>query len=367
MASNTIIVSHRILRKFVTEVFIKLGVPDKDADIIADVIITADLRGIESHGVARINRYITRIQKGLILPKTILRTIHETPATLLLDAGNGLGQVAGYRAMERCINKAKKTGLAFVAVRNSNHFGIAGYYAMMALPHNMIGISMSNSRPMCVPTYGRKAVIGTNPISFAAPAYREKPFVLDMATSVIPVGKIELFKRLGKKMPLGWAVDRKGCPTTDPAEVLAGGGVLPLGGTAEFSGYKGYGLSVMLDVLCGVLAGASFLLLIENELGGIPAPSNLGHLFGAIDIKAFRPVKDFKQTLDEFIKMIKNSAKAKGQPRILIAGEKEFEITERRRKEGISLHENILTSLEQIGNNVGVTFSYPIRNIRRQR
>ena len=345
------------LKSFVKEVFIKLNVPAMDAEITADVLVAADLRGIESHGVGRLGRYVTRIQKGLISPKTVIRTINETSATLLLDAGNGLGQVASYEAMERCIKKAKKSGMSFVAVRNSNHYGIAGYYAMMALPYNMIGISMTNSRPLCVPTYGREPIIGTNPISFAAPAYKERPFVLDMATSVVPVGKIEVAKRKAIKIPIGWAVDKQGVPTDDPVTVLSGGGVLPLGGTAEFSGYKGYGLSAMIDILCGVLTGASFLSLVEKEVGGKSSPSNLGHFFGAIDIKAFRPLRQFQQTLDQFIRMLKNSAKAKGCHRIFVAGEKEFEIERRLRKKGIPLDKNILTNLEEIGHNIGVKLS----------
>ncbi|MEK7448160.1 MAG: Ldh family oxidoreductase [Planctomycetota bacterium] len=344
------------LEEFVKKVFRVVGVSEKDAQITARVLVQADWRGIESHGVARLSRYITGIQNGLINPKTKLKLVKETKATAFFDAANGLGQVAGHQAMNYCIKKAKKSGAAWVAVRNSNHYGIAGYYSMLALKHNMIGISMTNSRPLCVPTYSREAIIGTNPISVAAPADREQPFVLDMATSVVPIGKIEVAKRKGASIPLGWAVDKTGQPTTDPAAVLEGGGVLPLGGTAEFSGYKGYGLSVMIDILCGVLTGASFLSLVEKPVDGKPAPANLGHFFGAINIKSFRPLKEFKKTMDLFINILKNSAKAEGCNRIFIAGEKEFEMEESRRKNGIPLDEKTVSSLKDIRNKLGIKF-----------
>ncbi len=305
-----------VLKNLVSRIFVGLGVPKKDAKITADVLVTADLRGIESHGVVRLPRYINGLKSGLISPIAKIKIIKETPSTLLLDGGKGLGQIVAYRAMEMCIKKAKKTGSAWVGVRNSNHYGIAGYYSMMALKHKMIGISMTNSRPLAVPTFGRETIIGTNPISLAAPAGKEMPFVLDMATSVVPIGKIEVANRKNQKIPIGWAVDKNGVPTIDPSAVLVGGGVMPLGGEEKFSGYKGYGLSVMVDILSGVLTGASFLSMVNGDVG---------HFFGAIRIDAFGSAAQFTKNLDKFIRMLKNSKKASGQKRIFIAGEKEFE------------------------------------------
>ncbi len=345
------------LKKYVEAVFGKLGVPSQDARIAADILIQADLRGIESHGVARLKRYVTRLQQGLIVPKTQIATVKETSTTALLDGGNGLGQVVGYRAMELCIKKARQANVAWVAVRNSNHYGIAGYYAMMALSHNLIGFSMTNSRPVCVPTYSREALIGTNPFSFAAPAQRTRPFVLDMATSVVPIGKIETARRNNESIPLGWAVNKQGKPTTNPQEVLDNGGVLPLGGSAQFSGYKGYGLSVMIDILCSALTGASFLSFIERNLDAQAQPSNIGHFFGAIKIEAFRPLKEFTKTMEEIISLLKNSAQADEASRIWVAGEKEFEMEEKLRKNGIPVNDKILAEIRGIGDNLDVDCS----------
>ncbi len=217
-------VDAQALKRFVAGVFEGLGVPPEDAEITADVLVEADLRGINSHGVARLPRYVKGLREGLIEPQAEVKVVRETPATALLDGGNGLGQVVGVRAMERCIRKAEEVGAAFVSVRNSNHYGIAGYYAMMALPHDMIGVSLTNSRPLVVPTFGKRAMLGTNPISVAVPTKDERPFVLDMATSIVPMGKVEVAHRKGEPLPLGWAVDGEGRPTTDAATVLAEGG-----------------------------------------------------------------------------------------------------------------------------------------------
>lgn len=339
---NFIRIKKDVLKRYVSRIFVELGVPKRDAEITADVLVSSDMRGIESHGVARLTRYVDGLKNKKIATKAKIKVIKKTVSTLLLDGGNGLGQVVAYKAMEMCIKKAKKTGLALVGVRNSNHFGIAGYYSMMALKHNMIGISMTNSRPLAVPTYGREAIIGTNPISFAAPAGKEMPFVLDMATSVVPIGKIEVANRKGKKIPVGWAVDKKGLPTNNAGEVLSGGAVLPLGGDAEFSGYKGYGLSVMIDILCGVLTGTGFLNLVKE--------GSVGHVFCVIDIAKFRGLRKFTSTMDEMIRMLKNSVKAEGEDRIFIAGEKEFEKEREYMKNGILLDKNVFESIQSLLN-----------------
>ncbi len=353
------------LREFVTRVFVALGVPQEDSAITADVLVEADLRGIDSHGVARLRRYVQGIRDGVMVPRPEIRVVHETPATALIDGGAGLGQPVGVRAMRLAIEKAKAVGAGFVAVRNSNHYGIAGYYAMMALEEgNLIGISMTNADVLVVPTFGRDAMLGTNPIAVAAPAGKERPFVLDMATSTVPRGKLEVYDRLGKAMPIGWATDERGLDTTDAGRVLrnlknrAGGGLLPLGGAGELlSGHKGYGLALLVDILSGVLPGAGYAdTIYPRTPDGKPLPANVGHFFGALRIDGFRPEEEFRATMDDIIRRLKDSPKAEGQTRIYIHGEKEFEATERNRVEGVPLLGKVYDDLRAIAQEVGVAF-----------
>lgn len=344
------------LKDYMVRFFTHMGVPAEDAHIAADVLLAADLRGVASHGIIRLHTYYgDRIRKGLIDVHSPLQVIRETPATLLLDGGRGLGQVVAYRAMQRCIEKAREVGMAMVTVRNSNHYGIAGYYAMMALPHDMIGISLTNSQPLVAPTYGRKAMLGTNPIAVAAPAGQERPFVLDMATSIVPIGKITVYDKAGLPIPEGWGIDSSGKVTTDPKAVLKGGALLPLGGTALMRGYKGYGLSMVVDILSGVLSGAAYS--IEVAQPGEGRPANVGHFFAAIRVDALRPVDEFKADMDRLIRMIRESPKAEGEDRIFIHGEKEFENAERYAREGVPLLTEVVKSLREGGEQVGVPFN----------
>jgi len=353
------------LQRFCVRVFEKLGVPHDDAEVTADVLVEANLRGVDSHGVARLRRYVKGLQDGVMVPRPEIKVVHETPVTALMDGGAGLGQPVGVRAMKLAIAKAKEIGAGFVAVRNSNHYGIAGYYAMMALKEDMIGISMTNAAPLVVPTFGKDAILGTNPISVAAPAGDERPFVLDMATSVVPRGKLEVYHRAEKPLPLGWATDETGHPTTDAGRVLqnllarAGGGILPLGGAGEeFSGHKGYGLALLVDILCGVLPGAGYAnTTYPKTPDGKPLPANIGHFFGALRIDAFRPVDEFKATMDDIIRRLKNSAKAEGHDRIYIHGEKEFETADDRRKNGIPLEPKVVADLQAIAQELGVEYN----------
>ena len=353
------------LKAFCERVFQKLGVSEEDARITADVLVAADLRGIDSHGVARLRRYVEGLQTGVMVARPQEQVVRETPATALIDAGAGLGQPVSYRAMQMAIRKALEVGAGFVTVRNSNHYGIAGYYAMMALEHDCIGMSMTNADVLVVPTFGRNAMLGTNPIAVAAPAGEERPFVLDMATSTVPRGKLEVYDRLGKPMPIGWATDERGLDTTDAGRVLrnlknrAGGGLLPLGGAGELlSGHKGYGLALLVDILCGVLPGAGYANTIYPRTPeGRPLPANVGHFFGAWRIDGFRPEEDFRATLDDLIRRLKDSPKAEGQTRIYIHGEKEFEATERNRREGVPLIRKVYEDLRAIAGEVGVAFT----------
>ena len=353
------------LAKFCTEAFVKLGVPRKDAQITSDVLVASDLRGIPSHGVARLMRYVDGIRAGTILPKVKPRIVKETSTTAAIDAKHGLGQPAGYFGMNLAIKKAKRSGVGFVTVRNSNHYGIAGYYSMMALKNNLIGISMTNSAPLAVPTFGRASMIGTNPISVVAPASKERPYVLDMATTVVPRGKLEVLNRLGKPLPLGWAVDEKGVNTTDTARVLdnmgkaAGGGVLPLGGAGEdLSGHKGYGMSLMVDMFSGALSGADYGPWVKTKKrDGSKGFINVGHFFGAIKIDNFIPLRRFKGIMDEMLGGLKHSDKAKGDKRIFIHGEKEFEKYDLHKRKGVPLQEKVVAALKGASKELGIPYN----------
>ncbi len=350
------------LRRWVAAVFQSLGVSEVDAQVTADNLVSADVRGIESHGVARLGGYTGRIQQGRALAHVEPEIVHETPTTATVDARNGLGQPASKFAMELAIRKAHETGQGAVAVRNSNHYGIAGYWAMMALPHDMIGTSYTNSSALLVPTNARIAMTGTNPIAVAVPTAEERPWVLDMATTVVPRGKLEVYRRKGLPLPLGWAVDATGQPTSDAAAVLkamderTGGGILPLGGTALFSGYKGYNLSAMVDILCGVLSGSAWGPHVDGLHGGEAGPAGTGHFFSAMRVHAFRPAEEFKREMDEYIRTLRNSPKAEGADRVWVAGEKEWELTEKHEREGVPLYHKVIDRLREIGDDIGPRF-----------
>lgn len=344
--------NHDALRDYVTQIFERVGVPHDDAFTAADVLVAADLRGVESHGVQRLWGYVGRLQKGAIEAKPNVAVVHETPTTAVVDGGNGLGQPVSKFAMELCLRKAAELGGAFVTVRNSTHFGISGYYAMMALPRQMIGISMTNGHPLTVPTYGRQRMFGTNPLSMAVPTEKERPFVLDMATSAVAAGKLEVADRKGLPVPHGWAVDKAGQSTTNAAALRAGGAMLPLGGLAETAGYKGYGLAVMVDILCGVLSGAGFGLYVGSPGGD--KPSNIGHFFAAIRPDGFRPLADFKASMDQMISDLKNSEKAEGESRIYVAGEKEYIKEDDARRNGIPVLRKVAEEIRGIGDGLGV-------------
>jgi len=350
--AETFSIRETTLRQFCEQVLTTLGVPPEDARVTTDVLVLADLRGIDSHGVARLGRYVSGLKEGYMKPKDESRVLRETKATALIDGGQSLGQVVGKKGMDLAIAKAKDTAVGVVVVRNSNHYGIAGYYSLLALEHDLIGVSMTNAAPLVVPTFGRTALLGTNPISLTAPATKEKPFVLDMATSTVPRGKVEVYQRLGKPMPHGWAVDETGKSSSDPARVLnalakrLGGGLLPLGGEGEdLGGHKGYGLALMVDVLCGVLSGAATGLQVYAD----EKRPDVGHFFMALDPTAFRPLDEFKGDMDRLARELKESPKAQGQDRIYVHGEKSFARMEKFRKEGIPLGPKVVEGLKKIG------------------
>jgi L-2-hydroxycarboxylate dehydrogenase (NAD+) len=364
MVETGSIVRAAALTDFCVRVFEKVGVPSDDARITADVLVQANLRGIDSHGVARLARYVNGLREGIMLARPDQKVVVETPTTITLDAGAGLGQPISHWAMSKVIEKARDYGCGFATVRNSNHYGIAGYYAMMALEHDMIGISTTNADVLVVPTFGRDAMYGTNPIALAVPAGEERPFVMDMATSTVPRGKLEVYKRQEKQIPLGWATDERGVPTADPGRVLdnfvkrAGGGLLPLGGVGEeFSGYKGYGMGIMVEILSAVLPGAAYLTSVyPKDADGKRLPANLGHFFGAWRIDAFRPPLEFKADMDDLIRHLKGGRLAEGATRIYVHGEKEFEEARRRDEQGIPLGAKVEAGLKQIAAELGVEY-----------
>ena len=358
-----IIVNDKQLTTFVQQVFETFGVSKENAYICADNLVLADLRGIPSHGVARLKRYVDGMKSGIILPLAKPEIVRESPSTATVDGKAGLGQVVGYFATKTAIEKANKTGVGVVTVRNSNHYGIAGYYSQMILKEGMLGISMTNSAPLVVPTFGKEMIIGTNPISLTAPTKRGRPFFLDMATSVVPRGKLEVYERKEKPLPEGWVVNAQGKITTSAAEVLknmtsrAGGGILPLGGEGElFSGYKGYGMAVLVDILCGVLSGGACGDAVDVKPEGKAVPAQVAHFFMALRIENFIDPDVFTTKLDELIDRLKGSAKADGQNRIFIHGEKEYELYDKHKKEGVPLEEKVHATLKAISAERGVPF-----------
>jgi LDH2 family malate/lactate/ureidoglycolate dehydrogenase len=358
--AEMVTVSVADLHAFTAQVFEKYGVPAEDAKSTADVLLAADRRGINSHGVARLGRYVKYLQDGVVEPKPDIKIEKETAVSALVDGGNGLGQPVGVWAMKLCIKKAKEAGLAFVAVRRSNHYGIAAYYSMMALDEGLLGISLTNSAPLVVPTFGKDMFYGTNPLSVAAPTWEERPFVLDMATSTVPRGKLEVYNRAGKELPLSWAVDADGQSTSSAAEVLdnmlqrRGGGLSPLGGASEETGgHKGYGLAVMVDIFTGVLSGGYYGPLVYGKKG---EGAGVCHFFGAIKLDSFIPPEDFKKSMDDLIRRLKGHTKAAGSDKIWIHGEKEYE-KEDAQLENVAISAKVAEALKELGAQAGVPYT----------
>lgn len=354
-------VSVEALRSFIEEVFGHLGVPKEDVRICADVLVAADLRGISSHGISRLLLYVNRIRNGTLSPVTNLTVVQEGPTTAVLDAQNGLGMVAGYRAMELAIRKARAFGVGAVVVRNSSHYGIAGYYALMAAKEGMIGMSFTNARPSVAPTFGVEPMLGTNPIAFACPTDESFPFCFDAATSVTQRGKIEVLARLGKPTPEGWVIDREGKPATNSQEILKGipkdlYAFLPLGGAGEeLGGHKGYGLATMVEILCSALSGGPFLKgLSDQDEQGRPKPSRLGHFFLALDIQRFLPLEEFKRLVGEILRALRASAKALGAERIYTAGEKAYLREQEIRENGVPIDPPLWEALRRLAMELGI-------------
>ncbi len=357
------------LESFMRDVFVAAGVPAKDAATCAEVLITADKLGIDSHGIGRLKPiYIDRIRDGIQNPKTTVEMIKSTPTTAVYDAHDGMGMVASKQAMQYAIDAAKKYGTGMTAVRNSTHYGIAGYYALMAAKNNMIGITGTNARPSIAPTFGVENMLGTNPLTFAIPSDEDFPFFLDCATSVSQRGKIEVYGRAGKELPPGWVIDEQGNTRTDTIQILEDlvkgkAALTPLGGLGEeTAGYKGYGYATVVEILSAALAQGSFLKgLLGFSPEGKKQPYHLGHFFLAINIEAFADPKDFKHTVGEILRALRNSRKAPGHDRIYTAGEKEYLNYQKRKTTGVpinrALQKNII-DLQKDYNLSGYSFEF---------
>ena len=353
-----LLVNREALTDFCAAVFSRLGLAPADAADAARVLVAADARGIPSHGVGRLQRYVNGLRTGLMLADAVPETLMDTPMSLVVNARGAMGAPVSVRTMERVVAKAAASGAAFASVRDSNHFGIAGYYAMQALPHDMIGLAMTNTAALGVPTFGRQVMFGTNPLAFAAPADREQAFVLDMSTTVVTRGKVEVCEREGKPLPLGWAVDKTGLPATQAASILEemqhrlGGGILPLGGAGEeFGGHKGYGLAVMVDILCALLAGAP---AGPEVFDTATSSARVSHFFGAIKVAMFRDPATFRADMDRMLGRLRATPVAEGEARVYFAGQKEFEREAQCAKRGVPLSGRTYESLCMIGQEMGV-------------
>ena len=350
-----------VIERFIQDVFVGLGVPEREARISAQVLITSDLRGIDSHGVGRLKYYYDRIISGRHQTETAILLVKETETTALVDGHHGMGHVISYRCMQMAIEKARKHGLGAVAVRNGTHFGIAGFYPLMAAEAGMIGLTVTNARPSIAPTFGTEPMLGTNPVAFAAPTDLPYPFCLDMATSICQRGKVEVAERAGKPVPEGWVIDPQGEPLTDASDILgrlgeARAALLPLGGAGEeFAGYKGYGLAVMVEILSAALSGGAYLKDLSGfGPDGAPRPHMLGHFFLAIDVAHFLPLDEFRRIAGAMLRTLQASRKVPGAGRIYVAGEKEFEIEQQRRAEGIPVNANLKTELQLMRDALGI-------------
>jgi LDH2 family malate/lactate/ureidoglycolate dehydrogenase len=344
------------LESFMKDVFIKVGVPEEDAAICAEILIESDKRGIDSHGVGRFKPiYIDRIKDGIQNPVTNFEIVKDHLATAVVDGHDGMGHVIGKKCMQMAIDKAKKFGLGMVVARNSTHYGIAGYYATMAANENMIGITGTNARPSIAPTFGIDNMLGTNPLTFGIPTDEVFPFVLDCATSVSQRGKIEHYERINKKMPEGWVINRDGTSETDPAKALVGltkdtCALAPLGGLGEdTAGYKGYGYAVVVEILSAALQHGQFLKALNGlDASGKKVPYHLGHFFIAMDINAFIDPEQFKKTTGDILRDLRASAKAPGHSRIFTAGEKEYHAWLDRQDTGVPLNESLIKTLNSL-------------------
>ena len=351
------------LQQFSASVFQQIGCSAEEATRAAEVLSSADLRGVDSHGIARLTGYVRLWEKQRINARPTIRVVHETPSTAVVDGDAGLGLVVAPYAMRVAISKAQSAGTGWVSVRNSNHFGIAGYHAMQALPHDMIGIALTNASPLVAPTFSVDRMLGTNPIAVAIPAGDQPPLVVDMATTTVANGKLEILQRKKQPAPAGWIQDRTGCASTDPTEVSQGGALLPLGGDPERGSHKGYCLGAVVDIFSAVFSGANYGPWVPPFVSFLDPPADpvgqgIGHFLGAMRIDAFRTTGEFKRHMDRWITAFRQAQTVEGHERVLIPGDPERATEAQRRKEGVPLLTPVVEDLIELGKKLKVNADF---------
>jgi L-2-hydroxycarboxylate dehydrogenase (NAD+) len=352
--------SYERLYSFSKIVFTKIGCSNEDAELAAKVLLSADLRGVDSHGIARLSGYVRLWEAKRVNSTPKVKIAYETPSTATVDGDAGLGLVVAPRAMQVAIKKAKEVGSGWVSVKNSNHFGIAGYHSLLAVENNMIGISMTNASPLVAPTYSLERLLGTNPIAVAIPADKQPPFVADFATTTAANGKLEILQRKGLEAPIGWIQDKEGESTKDSHALKSGGALLPLGGDREHGSHKGYCLGAIVDIFSAVFSGANYGPWVPPFVSFLPLPPDpvgegIGHFFGAIRIDAFRPASEFKQHMDKWIETFRNAKTTKESDKVIIPGDPEREMEVERMKTGIPLLAPVIKDLEDLAGKFSVT------------
>lgn len=354
------LITETALRTFTESIFTAMGCSTAHASLAADVLLTADLRGIDSHGVARLIGYVRLWEKKRINTTPNIKIVHETPTTATIDGDAGLGLIVAPFAMQVALEKAQQYGSAWIAIRNSNHFGIAGYHAIKAVENDMIGFAMTNATPLVAPTFSNERMLGTNPMCYAFPAGKYPPVIVDMATSAAANGKLEIAQRSGEQVPEGWLQDKDGNYTTDPHALKTGGSLLPLGGDREHGSHKGFALSGVVDILSGVLSGANygpwvppFVAFLEPTAN--PVGEGVGHFLGAMRVDGFRPVADFKNHMDTWIERFKSASKINPDQGVVIPGEPEYAIEIERKKNGIPVVDAVVNDLNELAVKFGIT------------
>lgn len=354
--------NHKYLLEFATDIFIRTGCSRDDAVTIASVLVAAELRGHSSHGMMRVKEYYEMWKHGRVNASPEVQVVYDRPATAVVDGDRCFGPVSAVKAMRLAIEKAAATGTGWVAVRNSNHFGIAGYYSMMALQHEMVGIAVTNANPLVVPSLSVSRYLGTNPLAVAVPAMEEPPFVADFATTPIARGKLAVAEKKGEKVPLGYVQDADGNPSDDPGILRHGGGMVTLGGDMTHGSYKGYCLSAVIDIFSSLFSGANYGPFVPPGVAYLPVPENqpgsgTGHFFGAMRVDAFRPADEFKKTMDHWIRTFRSAKPAKGETEVLIPGDPERRAEEMNRKSGISLVPAVVEELKAVAAELGLQFN----------
>jgi L-2-hydroxycarboxylate dehydrogenase (NAD+) len=349
------------LQKFTKEVFDYMGCPVDQAKLATEVLLNADLRGIDSHGIARLSGYLRLWEAKRINANPAIKIIHETPSTAVIDGDGGLGLVIAPKAMEVALSKARSAGTGWVAVKNSNHFGIAGHHAMMALKHDMIGMAMTNASPLVAPTFSVERLLGTNPIAVAIPAGKQPAFVADFATTTAANGKLEILQRKNKDAPVGWIQKKNGAPSTNAHELKEGGALIPLGSDREHGSHKGYCLGAWVDIFSAVLSGANYGPWVPPFVSFLAPPPDpvgegIGHFFGAMRVDAFRPVEEFKSHMDTWISRFRSAKTIEGEERVIIPGDPEREMSEERVKTGIPLNEKVIEDLKDVALRLKISF-----------